>query len=210
MQPPSHRAATVPAAARASSARRGPVRRPSTCRGRSRARSSARPAAPSRKPPPSPSISRPVRPPPSSSGWTMQTTAQPTPTAARVPMMKHRPPMVGRPRGAEGSGGSCPGLGSGAFSFSGGTRARSRGVSRFPTAAVRANPSTDATIKAKRIMCVLSECQDRSPLSPARASASFRACSRSTAFSSAMARLPLNRTASPGAVALARKPAISS
>ena len=189
------------------------MRRPSTCRGRSRARSSARPAAPSRKPPPSPSISRPVSPPPSSSGWIMQTTAQPTPTAASVPMMKHRPPMVGRPRGAGGSGGCSsgwPGFGAGPFSFSGGTRARSRGTSKFPTAAVSAKPSTDATIKAKRIMCVHSECYEFSLFSAAMASASFKACSCCTAFSSAMARLPLNRTASPGTVILARKPAISS
>ena len=112
-------------------------------------------------------------------------------------------------RGSGGAGGSSSGR-LGPFSFSGGTSARSRGTSKFPTAAVSAKPSTDAAIKAKRIIVHFSESQDCSLFSAARAAASCRARSCSTAFSSAIRRLPLKRMASPGQAALAKKPAISS
>ena len=75
---------------------------------------------------------------PSSSGWATQAAVQPTPTAASVPTIRQSPPIVG-----------------GSFSSCWTRNARSSGVIKFPSAAVRTNPSVEATIKAKRIIITI-------------------------------------------------------
>ena len=211
MEPFRKRAATVIRAAAPSSTRRAPVRRPSTCRGRSRARSSARPAAPNRNPAPRPSIRRPVSPPPSSSGCTRQTTTQPTPTAARVPMMKHSPPMVGRPRGSEGWRSGCcrPGLRSASFS---GVQGSAAADQQIPDRGRQRKSQYRRHDQGKTYHDLyLRSVGFQSPLSvSALAAASCNAHSLSMACSSAIPRLPLKRIASPGPAALASRPAISS
>ena len=68
----------------------------------------------------------------------IRTYVQPTPTAASVPTIRQSPPIVG-----------------GSFSSCWTRNARSSGVIKFPSAAVRTNPSVEATIKAKRIIITI-------------------------------------------------------
>ena len=90
----------------ASSPSRTGRRRPSGAWRRRRARSSARPTAPKASAPNSAMRSRVVHRPssPSRAGSATQAAVQPTPTAASVPTMRQRPPMVGVAGGGRSSG----------------------------------------------------------------------------------------------------------
>ena len=82
---------------------------------------------------------------PSSVGCAMQAAVQPTPTAASVLTIRHRPPSAGT-RLCTGVCGSCCSCGRKRSSSC------SSGAIKLPSAAVSTKPSVDATIKAKRII----------------------------------------------------------
>ena len=111
-----------------------------------RARSSASPTAPKASDPSSAMSRREVicRSLPSREGCAAHAASQPTPTAARVPTIRHSPPMVGTGL----SGASLSGCVPRAARCS----SRSSGTIILPSAAVSTKPSTDATTKAKRII----------------------------------------------------------
>ena len=123
---------------------------PSAERLRMHARSSATPTAPKANVPSSAMSSRDIicRSLPSREGCAAHAASQPAPTAASVPTIRHSPPIVGT--GSPGSfrSVSCSGCAPRIVRCS----SRSSGTIRLPSAAVSAKPSTDAAIKAKRII----------------------------------------------------------